>query len=243
MGMTHARLLLSVGIILLALPITSCSRPQRPAEAKAADDDTEPHVLRADNKVLKTAQERQDKEIQALKNEIEALKAGPQGNEVEKLRKELIQARGRIDELSKALEQLKPVKQSTVKITSKDLTPESVKKTDYSGAKLLLDGYVVEVRADGDEFLGVIAEGAEGPEGPVLVNQSKGTVAYQIQVHVRGEIATSLKAGGLSRRIQGTVHDIKVVKGEMWDHIGLNFLPAKSNGLVIIVHLDDVRIR
>lgn len=224
---------LTVGAFLLALAAFGTW----PAEGQEPPDEL--RLLRAENQLLKTT-------VEALKKKIETLEAEPAQVELKKLRKELAEARTRIQQLSKELEQAKPVEKKGVKIVDRDLTPESVKKTDYRGAELLLDGYVVTTKAKEGEFQAVIAAGVDDPQGNPLMVRSHGKgkreVYYQIQVHVTGELAATLRAGDLSRRVRGIIREIKVENGDMFRRTGLSYLPQTDRGVLIIVLLDDISV-
>jgi multidrug efflux pump subunit AcrA (membrane-fusion protein) len=213
-----------------------------------ANDDDELHVLRAQNNLQKASLERQNKEIKALKKEIENLKTGPDHSEVDKLRNDLAQAQKRIEELSKKIEELTPVEKKNIKLTDRDLTPESVKKTNYSGAELMLDGFVVETKAKEGEFMAIIAAGVDDPHGnhPLMVRQMNDKPPYkeyQIQIHVTGKIVADLKASDLSHRVIGTIHDINVMNGDMHQRTVVSYAPKTEKGTLIIIHLDNIKIR
>lgn len=231
---------LTVGAFLLALAAIGTW----PAEGQEPADQL--RLLRAENQLLKTTVAQRDETIEALKKKIVTLKAEPARVELKKVRKELAEARARIQQLSKELEQANPVEKKGVKVTDRDLTPKSVKKTDYRGAELLLDGYVVDTRAKEGEFRAVIAAGSDSPQGsPVMVRtqrEGKRGVDYQIQVHVTGELAATLRAGDLSRRVRGIIREIKVENGDMFRRTGLSYLPQTDRGVLIIVVLEDISV-
>ena len=216
--MRHTIFLLTVGIFFTALS---------PAWTRAQDVEQELRQLRAENKLLKSTVAQRDKTIEALKKEIETLK----------------EANRRLEELSKGLSETKPVQEKGMKVTDSDLTPESVKKTDYRGAELLLDGYVVITDAKEGEFRAIIAAGSEGPGGDPVMVLSTGRLTYQIQVRVTGEIAATLRAGDISRRVRGIIREIKVEKGDMFRRTGLSYVPQTTPGILIIVDLDKATIR
>jgi hypothetical protein len=196
--------------------------------------------------LLKTTLAQRDETIEALKKKIETLEAEPLRVELKKVRKQLGEAGTRIRQLASELEQAKPVEKKSTKITDRDLTPESAKKSDYRGAELLLDGYVVDTSAKEGEFRAVIAAGADGPEGrPIMVKshgEGKRRVEYQIQVHVKGQLAATLRTGDLSRRVRGIIREIKVEKGKMFDRTGLGYGPGTSQGVLIIVLLEHISV-
>ena len=108
--MRRIAFLLIVGGIVCALGLSG---------ARAADDNRELELLRAENKLLKATVEQRDgqlaalrKEIAALKDEVKTLKAGPEQTEVERLRKELAAAKVEVkklaDEKARAEDAAKP---------------------------------------------------------------------------------------------------------------------------------------
>ena len=209
-----------------------------------ADTDQELRLLRAENRLLKATVAQRDRAIETLKKECKALKAEPAQVEIQTLRKELAEAKKVIENLSKELDKAKPVHQKGVKITSHDLTPESVKKADYRGAELLLDGYVIDTSAKQGEFRAIVAAGMGGPRGNPIMIMTRGKVDYQIQVHLKGELAAKLRAGDISRRVRGIVREIEVVeKGKMITRTGLGYDRGWSEGILIIVTLDKITIR
>ena len=240
--------------------------------AQAQDNTTdEIRRLRADNKLLKATVAQRDKTIEALKKDIEALKAEPAQVELEKLRKELADASARIQQLSRELENAKPVERKNLRITDADLTLQSLKEKDietlqddhkvrpaqvvlerlsktleahYCGAELLLDGYVVNTDTKDGEFRAVIAAGVEGPVGysPVLLMRYKG-VEYQKQIDVTGEVAAKLRPSDSPLRVRGIIREIKFEKGDMFNRTGLSYLPQTSPGVLIIVTLEDITLR
>lgn len=115
--MRRVLFLLTVGMVVTALG---------PAGAKAADIDQEIRVLRAENNLFKATLEQRNKEIKALKQEIEALKAEPAQAALVKLRKELAEAKARIRELSKELEKAKPVEEKEAQDDKPPVTMEAV---------------------------------------------------------------------------------------------------------------------
>ena len=249
---------------IVALPTLSIRAPA------ANEPPDEIGRLQADNKLLKATIAQRDKTIEALKKEVEDLRAEPTQVELDRLRQQLAQANIRIQQLSRELENARPVDRRNLKITDDDLTLRSLDKNDarslrdprrakraqvvleelsrrlaseYRGAELLLDGYVVTTDAKDGELRAVIAAGDDGPDGPVLTRISGAKTEYQVQVYLTGDVAAKLRPGDSPRRARGIVRDIKAAKGEMFDRTGLSFLPQTRTGVLIIVSLEDVTVR
>jgi hypothetical protein len=217
-----------------------------PTEGKA-DDDEALRVLRAENNLLKATVAQRDKMVKDLKAELEALKAKPTEVEIATLRKELSEAKGLITNLQKDLDKAKPVPEKGVKVTDRDLTLESVKKTDYRGAELILNGYCAYVEGKEGKFQATIVAGSEGTDGHQdlwRTEAAKPHRDYQVQVYVTGERAALLTADAARLRgVRGIVREIKVEQGKVFGVYRREFMPPGAVGTVMIVTLDKITMR
>jgi len=196
--------------------------------AIAAEPQNELDALRAQNAVYATAIKTRDKQIADLEERLKVAE-----KRIAKLINQL-NAAGAVAKIGKA-------------ITDKDLTIESARNNDYTGMELLLDGYVVDVKAEKGEFLAIIAAGSEGTSGkPVMTRRSGrgrwGRITYQIQVQITGEAAAALRAGDRQRRVRGVVQKINVQRGQMYQRTRLSYVPQTSTGMVVLVALNDTTI-
>ena len=190
------------------------------------------------------------KEVAGLKRQLKELKA-----ENERLRKELAEANSRRSRMERDLQQAKPVEKKTLKITDNDITPDTAKRAEYRGAELLLNGYVVDTRSDKGEFVATIAAGEPDTWGKPLMLRSGGAKAwsvpgykaksrlYQVQVRIAGKPASSLRTGGIRRRVRGIVRKITVEGGNMFAEVALSYSPQTIVGLLIVVELDSVTVQ
>jgi alanyl-tRNA synthetase len=198
--------------------------------AVAAEDPTEQvRALQMQNELYK-------KTIERLQEEIKKLKTEPAQVELEAMRQELNSAKEQIAKLEQELKAAKPTKESGQKITDRDLTPKSVKDANFVGAELLLDGYVVHTAAEKGEFVAiVVAKGTEGLSRNLLVLRTEGEVRYQVQIRLGGELGAKLQPEDISRRFQGTIKKVELMKGDMYVGVTRHARPQIIKGGTLIV--------
>jgi hypothetical protein len=222
--------LLAVMALIVAACVLTAVRAEEPAD--------EVRLLRAQNTLLKATIERRDKKIAELQEEIKKLKTEPAQVELEAMRQELNSAKEQIAKLEQELKAAKPTKESGQKITDRDLTPKSVKDANFVGAELLLDGYVVHTAAEKGEFVAiVVAKGTEGLSRNLLVLRTEGEVRYQVQIRLGGELGAKLQPAGISRRFQGTIKKVELMKGDMYVGVTRS-APVCWRGTLIVVTLE-----
>lgn len=161
--------------------------------------------------------------------------------DITELQKQLAQAQQAIEQLSSRLQSMHTSAAADIethrRMTGSDITLQA-DLAQIQGAELLLDGYVVDVSVVDGNYRAIIAAGIDTPRGEPVMIRSSGGREYQVQVHVTGEQAATLRAGDARRRVRGIIQSAKVERGEMYARTGLSHLPQTTRGMIIVLEMD-----
>lgn len=238
--MRRALFLLIVGVAVSAL---------WPAGAKGADVDQELRQLRAENNLLKATLAQRDKTIEAMNKEIETLKAEPAQVELEKLRKELADAKAQVEKLSKELERTKP---STQPQRAQDEKPpvtlkavaamNAVQRRELPGVRIFGNVIVASIEPVAGGTYRIVGIDMSGSDHLPLGSRTRATAHWtkdgwvQIRCILQAseDTALRLRAGvkdGSELNIAGKVKQVRVDPG------------TKDTFEVVHLELEDVRTR
>jgi len=212
--------------------------------AGGEDADAKVRLLEAENHLLRG-------QIEALKKEVAALKTTDTQAELASLRKELAESKATIAKLAKDAPASMPatVKRSGLRATGRDINPDTVRKTNFVGADMLLEGYVVDAKGEKESANALMLVGDSGtrplPWGwgrvPKIENQNTSREKvidagyhYQIHVHFAGKAANRLTLDERVQRVRGIVAKIEVKDGNLYELVGRNPNPERKGKIILI---------